>query len=72
MEFIEEFDISTFEFWGQAEDVVAGIKKAGKLAELNSLIEAVFSERLPFKVDINDFVSYERDMICEELGLEDM
>lgn len=71
MEFTQEFDVHKFEFWGPAKDNVSEIRKAGKLSELERLIEDVFGDRTPSMTEINDFVSYERDMIWEDLGLED-
>ena len=69
MQFTEEFNVDTFHFWSGAEDVIAEVKKAKKMDELQTLIEDYFANQTPTKTQVNDFVWFQRDFIFEQLEI---
>lgn len=56
--FKKEFDVSTFEFWGPAKDVVKNLRAENMIELLQEIIEDSFCGKTPTVVEINDFVSY--------------
>lgn len=71
MNYTKEFSIDTFEFWSGARDTIKDIQKAGKMAELESIIEETFADETPTDTQINDMVWFDRDYIYEQLGLDE-
>lgn len=71
MNYTKEFSIDTFEFWSGARDTIEDVRKAGKLAELESIIEEAFADETPTDTQINDMVWFDRDFIYEQLGLDE-
>ena len=71
MKFIQEFSIDTFPFWSGAKDNIEDIQKAGKIDELQVLIEDYFDGQTPTKTQVNDFVWFQRDFIFEHLAIID-
>lgn len=56
--FKKEFDVSTFEFWGPAKDVVKNLRAEHMIGILQEIIEDSFCGKTPTAVEINNFVSY--------------
>lgn len=71
MNYTKEFSIDTFEFWSGAKDTIENVRKAGKMAELESIIEEAFADETPTDTQINDMVWFDRDFIYEQLGLDE-
>lgn len=73
MEYTKEFSVDDFKFWSGAKDTVDDVRRAGKMDELQSLIEEQFAvdETPPSETTINDFVWFERNFIYEQLGLDE-
>ena len=73
MVYSKEFSVDTFPFWSGAKDTFDDVCKAGKMYELQFLIEGQFadSETPPTETEINDFVWFERDFIYNRLGLDE-
>ena len=71
MQFTQEFNVETFQFWGPAKAVVDEIRRARKMDGLQELIETAFYEDTPSKTAINDFVWTESDFILKQLGLRE-
>lgn len=73
MVYSKDFSVDSFEFWSGAEDTVEDVRKAGKMDELQSLIEEQFAdnETPPTETTINDFVWFEREFIYGRLGLDE-
>ena len=71
MNYTKEFSIDTFEFWSGAKDIIKNVRKAGKLAELESIIEEAFADKAPTATQINDMVWFDCDYIYEQLGLDE-
>lgn len=73
MVYSKEFSVDTFPFWSGAKDTFDDVCKAGKMYELQFLIEEQFadSETPPTETEINDFVWFERDFIYNRLGLDE-
>lgn len=73
MVYSKDFSVDSFEFWSGAKDTVEDVRKAGKMDDLQSLIEEVFadSETPPTETAINDFVWFEREFIYSRLGLDE-
>lgn len=73
MEYTKEFSVDSFEFWSGAKDTVDDVRRAGKMDELQSLIEAQFADGKtpPTETQVNDFVWFERGFIYGQLGLDE-
>lgn len=73
MVYSKDFSVDSFEFWSGAKDTVEDVRKAGKMDDLQSLIEEVFAdnETPPTETAINDFVWFEREFIYSRLGLDE-
>lgn len=73
MVYSKEFSVDTFPFWSGAKDTFDDVCKAGKMYELQFLIEEQFAdgETPPTETEINDFVWFERDFIYNRLGLDE-
>lgn len=73
MVYSKEFSVDSFQFWSGAKDTVEDVCKAGKMDELQSLIEEQFAdnETPPTETAINDFVWFEREFIYSRLGLDE-
>ena len=73
MVYSKEFSIDSFQFWSGAKDTVEEVRKAGKMDELESLIEEQFAdnETPPTETAINDFVWFDRESIYSRLGLDE-
>jgi len=69
MQFTQEFDVDTFQFYGPAKAIVDEIRRASKLDGLQELIETAFCDSTPSKTAINDFVWTESDFVLKTLGL---
>lgn len=73
MVYSRDFSVDSFEFWSGAKDTVEDVRRAGKMDELQSLIEEQFAadETPPTETTINDFVWFEREFIYGRLGLDE-
>lgn len=73
MVYTKDFSVDSFEFWSGAKDTVDDVRRAGKMDELQSLIEEQFAdnETPPTETAINDFVWFERKFIYGRLGLDE-
>lgn len=73
MVYTKDFSVDSFEFWSGAKDTVDDVRRAGKMDELQSLIEEQFAdnETPPTETAINDFVWFEREFIYGRLGLDE-
>lgn len=69
MQFTQEFNVDTFNFWGPAKAIIDEIKQAQKMDNLQEIIETAFYEETPSKTAINDFVWTESNFILQQLGL---
>ena len=69
MQFIQEFNVDMFPFWGPAKAVVDEIRQAQKLDSLQELVETTFHGMTPSKTAINDFIWVENDFVLKTLGL---
>ena len=69
MQFTQEFNVDTFNFWSGAKDTIKDVKKAKKMDELQTLIEDYFANQTPTKTQVNDFVWFQRDFIFEQLEI---
>lgn len=70
MVYTADFSVDSFGFWSGAKDTVDDVRRAGKMDDLETLIEEEFADRVPTKTQINDFVWFERDFIYSQLGLD--
>lgn len=70
MNYTKEFSIDTFEFWSGAKTTIENVRKAGKLAELEIIIEETFADETPTATQINDMVWFDCEYIYEQLGLD--
>ena len=71
MVYSKDFSVDSFEFWSGAEDTVKDVRAAGKMDELQEIIEEQFSDCVPTATQINDFVWFERGYIYLRLGLDE-
>ena len=73
MKYTKEFSVDDFQFWSGAKDTVEDVRKADKMAELETVVETAFEDREepPTETEINDFVWFERGFIYEQLGLDE-
>ena len=71
MVYSKDFSVDSFEFWSGAKDTVNDVRAAGKMDELQEIIEEQFSDRVPTATQINDFVWFERGYIYSQLGLDE-
>ena len=71
MVYSKDFSVDSFEFWSGAKDTVKDVREAGKMDELQELIEEQFADRVPTATQINDFVWFERGYIYSQLGLDE-
>lgn len=73
MVYSKEFSVDSFQFWSGGKDTVDDVRKAGKMDELQSLIEEQLAddETPPTETAINDFVWFEREFIYSRLGLDE-
>lgn len=73
MVYSREFSVDSFEFWSGGKDTVDDVRRAGKMDELQSLVEEQFAdnETPPTETAINDFVWFERKFIYSRLGLDE-
>ena len=69
MQFIQEFNVDMFPFWGPAKAVVDEIRQAKMLDGLQEIVETTFCGSIPSKTAINDFVWTESDFVLKTLGL---
>lgn len=73
MVYSKEFSVDSFQFWSGAKDTVDDVRRAGKMDELQSLVEEQFAdnETPPTETAINDFVWFEREFIYSRLDLDE-
>ena len=71
MIYSKDFSVDSFEFWSGAKDTVEDVRKAGKMDELQEVIEEQFPDCVPTETQINDFVWFERGYIYSQLGLDE-
>jgi hypothetical protein len=71
MVYSKDFSVDSFEFWSGAKDTVNDVRAAGKMDELQEVIEEQFSDSVPTATQINDFVWFERGYIYSQLGLDE-
>ena len=72
MEYKQDFDVNTFQWWSGACDTIKDIEAAGLMDELQSHLEEVFCDgEIPTDTDINDYVWHDREMVYEALGLDE-
>lgn len=64
-------DFCEFEPWGQAREIYERIDEEGKLDELESLLEEMFTNELPTETDINDLLAYDWEWVYESLGIKE-
>ena len=71
MRYSATFDASTFPWYGNAKNVVREVKRAGKLDVFQHVVEEAFVDCTHItKTAINDFVSFESDLIYSQLGID--
>lgn len=71
MKYIVETDINQFPAWSGAVNTLDTVIKAGKIPELETLLEdCVFVDKVPTMTEVNDFLWFESDFIYNELGIE--
>ena len=71
MRYSATFDASTFPWYGYAKEVVREIKRAGKLNAFQYVVEEAFVDCNSItKTAINDFVTFESDLIYSQLGID--
>lgn len=58
LKYTVDFDINSFEFWGNACKVVEQLRKEDLLEDALVLIETAFEGGTPTKTQINDYVSF--------------
>ena len=68
MKVYQEVSLESFEFWGGAEDVFNAIAEAGKVEELEALLEDCFPEGVS-DVKLNDFLRYDSDDLFDMLNM---
>ena len=71
MKYTQEFNVDTFPWWSGAKDVVAEVRKAKKMDDLQMHIEEAFLEEVPTATQLNDYVWLNRDYIMKCLGISD-
>ena len=71
MKYTRDFSVDSFQFWSGAKDTVEDVRKAGKMDELQEVVEEQFSDYTPTETQVNDFVWFERDYIYSQLGLDE-
>lgn len=71
MVYNKDFSVDSFEFWSGAKDTVNDVRAAGKMDELQEIIEEQFPDSVPTATQINDFVWFERSYIYSQLGLDE-
>lgn len=64
-----EIDVARHEWWSGAEDTVRKCVDAGKVTELEALINENFSGSEPDEQDVNDFLRFEDGYIFSSLGI---
>lgn len=72
MKFTQDFNIYTFNFWGGAKLTIESIQKAGKMDDLQLLIEDIFLDKIPSATDINDYVWFEAFEIFNNLQIQEI
>lgn len=71
MKYTQEFNVDTFPWWSGAKDVVAEVRKAKKMDDLQMHIEEAFLEEVPTATQLNDYVWFNREDIYKVLGISD-
>lgn len=71
MEYKVESSLERFEAWSGGKDTLDVLIKKGDCEQLESIMEDMWSEKIPTETDINDFLWFERDTIAEWLGYRD-
>lgn len=71
MDYTQEFNVETFEFWSGAESTFNKIKEKDLVEEFQSHLEEVFYDRIPTATEINDYVWFDSDSIFEALGISE-
>lgn len=71
MIYSKDFSVDSFEFWSGAKDTVKDVREAGKMDELQEVIEEQFADCVPTATQINDFVWFEREFIYSQLDLDE-
>ena len=72
MEYKQDFDVNTFQWWSGARDTIKDIEAAGLMDELQSHLEEVFGYgEIPTDSDINDYVWHDSESVYEALGLDE-
>ena len=67
MEIVKRCDISAFEPWSGAVTLWGIIEKAGKVDDLAAFVAEVKGGDEIEEEELNDFIWFEGDMICEHL-----
>ena len=71
MEYRVESSLENFDAWSGGKDTLDVLIEKDVCDEVQSLIEEAFSDEIPTKTDINDFLWFRKDFIAHELGYED-
>ena len=69
MVYTQLFKIDEFPFWSGAKNTIAEVKKAGKMDDLELLVEEFFANDTPTKTQINDYVWFNQHEIFLRLGI---
>ncbi len=64
-----DLNITDFEGWGGAEKTIKWVSEFGKEDDLEILIEEYFDGGAIVPEELNDFLRYEEDYICRQLGI---
>ena len=64
--------IAQFDAWSGGRDTLNDVIAAGKISELDAMIDEMFGLNDEYMTDtqMNDFLWFERDSIYEQLGME--
>jgi hypothetical protein len=71
MKVYQEVSLSSFEFWGGAEDVFAMIEEADKVEDLEALLEDCYPNGIS-DVKLNDFLRHDSDDLFSMLNMEEV
>jgi len=69
MKVYQEISLESFEFWGGAEDTFSRIEEAGKVEELEQLLEDCYPDGIN-DVALNDFLRHDSDDLLAMLNIE--
>lgn len=67
---VDEISVGNFDGWSGAEDTIEKVREAGKIDELDQILEEMFPEGIS-TTGLNDLLRFDDEYVLSLLGIEE-